>query len=119
MMERYMEEKEKGLDTITAIQTSVQKIGAAVSVSGLATVCGFSALTLSTSPIIQNFGIVTVIAVGFSILGTIIVMPAAISVFESINDIMKDWKRHRAGGCPKQKKKESGYAAKLSDFLKI
>ncbi|ADN36887.1 efflux transporter, hydrophobe/amphiphile efflux-3 (HAE3) family [Methanolacinia petrolearia DSM 11571] len=119
MMERYLEEKEKGLDTITAIQTSVQKIGAAVSVSGLATVCGFSALTLSTSPIIQNFGIVTVIAVGFSILGAIIVMPAAISVFESINDIMKDWKRHRAGGCPKQKKKESGYAAKLSEFLKI
>ena len=97
MMERYLEEKEKGLDTITAIQTSVQKIGAAVSVSGLATVCGFSALTLSTSPIIQNFGIVTVIAVGFSIMGAIIVMPAAISVFESINDFLEDRKRHSAG----------------------
>ncbi|WAI01093.1 efflux RND transporter permease subunit [Methanogenium organophilum] len=103
MMERYLEEKEKGLDTITAIQTSVQKIGAAVSVSGLATVCGFSALTLSTSPIIQNFGIVTVIAVGFSILGAIIVMPAAISVFESINDFIEDKKRHYAGGYQKNK----------------
>lgn len=96
MMERYLEEKEKGLDTITAIQTSVQKIGAAVSVSGLATVCGFSALTLSTSPIIQNFGIVTVIAVGFSILGAIIVMPAAISVFESVNDFIESKRRNRA-----------------------
>lgn len=103
MMERYLEEKEKGLDTITAIQTSVQKIGAAVSVSGLATVCGFSALILSTSPIIQNFGIVTVIAVGFSILGAIIVMPAAISVLESINDFIEDKKRNYADGCQKQK----------------
>lgn len=103
MMERYLEEKEKGLDTITAIQTSVQKIGAAVSVSGLATVCGFSALILSTSPIIQNFGIITVIAVGFSILGAIIVMPAAISVLESINDFIEDKKRHYADGCQKQK----------------
>jgi len=98
MMERYLEEKEKGLDTITAIQTSVQKIGAAVSVSGLATVCGFSALTLSSSPIIQNFGIVTVIAVGFSIMGAIIVMPAAISVFESINEFIGKRKLDRTGG---------------------
>ena len=93
----------KRLDTITAIQTSVQKIGAAVTVSGLASVCGFSALTLSTSPIIQNFGIVTVIAVGFSILGAIIVMPAAISVFESINDLIEDKKRHCAVEGQKQR----------------
>ncbi|MDD4128005.1 MAG: efflux RND transporter permease subunit, partial [Methanomicrobium sp.] len=119
MMERYLEEKEKGLDTITAIQTSVQKIGAAVSISGLATVCGFSALTMSTSPIIQNFGIVTVIAVGFSILGAIIVMPAAISVFESINDFMEERKHTRSGGCPKQKKKDSGLLARFSELLKI
>ena len=119
MMERYLEEKEKGLDTITAIQTSVQKIGAAVSVSGLATVCGFSALTLSTSPIIQNFGIVTVIAVGFSIFGAILVMPAAISVFESINDFFSDFIRHRSGGCPKKNTSETGLLARFSEFLKI
>ncbi|MBP2134467.1 hydrophobe/amphiphile efflux-3 (HAE3) family protein [Methanomicrobium sp. W14] len=119
MMERYLEEKKKGLDTVTAIQMSVQKIGAAISVSGLATVCGFSALTLSTSPIIQNFGIVTVIAVGFSILGAIIVMPAAISVFESIGDFMEERKRTRSAGCPKQNKRDAGVLARFTELLKI
>lgn len=82
IMERFEEEREKGKDTYTAIQTSIQKIGTAISVSGLTTVFGFSALLLSTSPIIQNFGTVTVITVGFSLIGAIVVMPAIISILE-------------------------------------
>ncbi|UUX93099.1 efflux RND transporter permease subunit [Methanoplanus endosymbiosus] len=82
IMERYQEEKAKGEDMLTAIQTSIQKIGTAVSVSGLTTAFGFSALLLSTSPIIQNFGTVTVLTVGFSLIGGIVVMPAVISLFE-------------------------------------
>ena len=54
IMERYQEEKETGEDMFTAIQTSIQKIGTAISVSGLTTAFGFSALILSTSPVIQN-----------------------------------------------------------------
>lgn len=82
IMERFEEEREKGEDTYTAIQTAIQKIGTAISVSGLTTVFGFSALLLSTSPIIQNFGTVTVITVGFSLVGAIVVMPAVISLME-------------------------------------
>lgn len=85
IMERYQEEKEKGEDMLTAIQTSIQKIGTAVSVSGLTTAFGFSALLLSTSPIIQNFGTVTVLTVGFSLIGGIVVMPAVISLFEKFS----------------------------------
>ena len=82
IMERFEEEREKGEDTYTAIQTAIQKIGTAISVSGLTTVFGFSALLLSTSPIIQNFGTVTVITVGFSLVGAIVVMPAVISLMD-------------------------------------
>ena len=82
IMERFEEEREKGEDTVTAIKTAIQKIGTAISVSGLTTVFGFSALLLSTSPIIQNFGTVTVVTVGFSLIGAIIVMPAVISLME-------------------------------------
>ncbi|MBN2734371.1 MAG: RND family transporter [Methanomicrobiaceae archaeon] len=89
IMERFEEEKARGEDKITAIQTAIQKIGTAVSVSGLTTVFGFSALILSTSPIIQNFGTVTVITVGFSLIGAIVVMPAVISVFESFGEYME------------------------------
>lgn len=119
IMERYQEEKEKGEDMVTAIQTAIQKIGTAVSVSGLTTVFGFSALILSTSPVIQNFGIVTVVTVGFSLIGAIVVMPAIISLFESLSVFMDDRKRYRAGGCPKQSKKSSGLLARFTELLKI
>ncbi|MDT8357204.1 MAG: hydrophobe/amphiphile efflux-3 (HAE3) family transporter [Methanomicrobiaceae archaeon] len=84
IMERCQEERARGRDMISSIQESVQKIGTAVTVSGMTTVFGFSALLLSTFNIVKNFGIVTVITVGFSLIGAIIVMPAVLSVMGSI-----------------------------------
>jgi hydrophobe/amphiphile efflux-3 (HAE3) family protein len=66
VMERYAEEMEELHDHHAAIQESVRKIGTAITVSGLATFFGFSALCLATFPIISNFGVSTLIAVGFS-----------------------------------------------------
>jgi hypothetical protein len=43
--------------------------GTAIAVSGLSTVFGFAAF-------ISNFGIVTIITVGFSLIGVMVVMPA-------------------------------------------
>jgi len=80
IMERCEEELARGMDFLEAIQTAVQKIGTAVTVSGLTTVFGFSALTLSTFNIVSNFGIVTVISVGFSLVGAIVVMPAVLAL---------------------------------------
>jgi len=80
VMERYAEEEERLHDPIAAIQESVQKIGTAITVSGLATFFGFSALCLASFPIISNFCIVTLIAVGFSLLGAIFIMPAVLSI---------------------------------------
>jgi hydrophobe/amphiphile efflux-3 (HAE3) family protein len=80
VMERYAEEKERLHDTVPAIQESVKRIGTAITVSGLATFFGFSALCLATFPIISNFGVTTLIAVGFSLIGAIFVMPAVLSV---------------------------------------
>jgi uncharacterized protein len=80
VMERYAEEEERLHDPLAAIQESVQKIGTAITVSGLATFFGFSALCLATFPIISNFGITTLIAVGFSLIGAIFIMPAILSL---------------------------------------
>ena len=90
IMERCDEELARGLDIYQAIQTSVQKIGTAVTVSGLTTVFGFSALILSEFNMISNFGIVTVITVGFSLIGAIVIMPAILS-------LMYRFDRDRAG----------------------
>jgi uncharacterized protein len=80
IMERYLEERSLGKERLEAIQIGVQKIGRAITVSGLTTVFGFSALLLSTFNIIKNFGMVTVITVGFSLIGAIVVMPAILSI---------------------------------------
>ena len=84
VMERYLEEKEKTPDTIEAIKNSVRKIGSAILVSGLATFFGFSALLFATFPIISNFGLTTIIAVAFSLIGAIAVMPAILAFLDRI-----------------------------------
>ncbi|MFH0968511.1 MAG: hydrophobe/amphiphile efflux-3 (HAE3) family transporter [Methanobacteriota archaeon] len=84
VMERYLEEREETDDVIEAIKNSVRKIGSAILVSGLATFFGFSALILSTFPIISNFGLTTIIAVLFSLIGAVAVMPAVLSLVDQI-----------------------------------
>jgi len=86
MMERYLEERKTTPDLIEAISKSVQKIGASVTVSGLVTAFGFSALLLSSFPIISNFGVMTVIAVLFSLIGAILIMPAVLAILGRIED---------------------------------
>ena len=80
IMERCEEELAKGVDYLEAIQTAVEKIGMAITVSGVATISGFAALTVSSFNIISNFGIVTVITIGFSLMGAIIALPAVLSI---------------------------------------
>jgi hypothetical protein len=84
VMERYIEEREKTPDVTEAIKNSVRKIGSAIMVSGFATFFGFSALILSNFPIISTFGLTTIIAVLFSLIGAIAVMPAVLSLLDQI-----------------------------------
>jgi hydrophobe/amphiphile efflux-3 (HAE3) family protein len=93
VMERYSEEEERLHDHIAAIQESVKRIGTAITVSGLATFFGFSALCLSNFPITSNFGVSTLIAVGFSLCGAIFIMPAVLSLMGSFTE----WWDHRKG----------------------
>jgi len=94
VMERYAEEKERLHDPLAAIQESVQKIGTAITISGLATFFGFSALCLATFPVISNFGITTLIAVAFSVIGAIFIMPAVLSLVGSLSE----WLERRKAG---------------------
>ena len=93
VMERYTEEQERLHDHIAAIQESVNKIGTAITISGLATFFGFSALCLASFPIISNFGITTLIAVGFSLIGAIFIMPAILSVMGDLTERMEKRKK--------------------------
>ena len=57
-----------------------RKVGSAVVVSGLVTAAGFSALMLSSFPILYGFGLATVILVIFSLIGAAVVMPATLAL---------------------------------------
>jgi len=57
------------------METAAQNIGPAILASGFTVIFGFSALVISSFPMLRDFGIVTVIAVAFSLLSTIIVLP--------------------------------------------
>jgi hydrophobe/amphiphile efflux-3 (HAE3) family protein len=100
VMERYAEEEERLHDPIAAIQESVQKIGSAITVSGLATFFGFSALCLATFPIISNFGISTLIAVGFSLTGAIFIMPAVLSLMGQLSAWLESRKKGHSPAQP-------------------
>lgn len=75
MLERYFEEREKGLEPFDAMETAASRVGPAILASGFTVIFGFSALAVSSFPMIRDFGIVTVIAVAFSLFSTIIVLP--------------------------------------------
>jgi hydrophobe/amphiphile efflux-3 (HAE3) family protein len=88
MVERIYEEMEYH-DTMTAVQNGTGKIGMAITVSGCATMCGFSALMFSNFPIISGFGMVTVLTMGCTLFGAVVAVPATVSIV--LNNRTNKW----------------------------
>jgi hydrophobe/amphiphile efflux-3 (HAE3) family protein len=78
MMERYYEERDKGVSPVEAMEAASSKIGKAIVASGLTTIFGFSALIASPFSMNSNFGLVTVMDVALALLATFIVFPAVL-----------------------------------------
>jgi len=75
LLERYNEERAQGSDPHTAMMQSVSTIGAAISASALTSIGGFGALMASSFPVLQSFGMLTVIDVSLALVATIVVVP--------------------------------------------
>lgn len=78
LSERYRSERAKGRQVAEALRDAYGSTGAAVAASGITVVAGFAVLILSTFPLIRNFGLVCVIDLTVSLLGVLIVLPAAL-----------------------------------------
>ncbi|SFT79785.1 hypothetical protein SAMN02910340_02426 [Methanosarcina thermophila] len=89
MMERYFEEKDKGVSHIEAIQMASSKIGSAIVASGATTVFGFMALIASPFPMITDFGMVTVIDIVLALLATFVVFPPLMITLDTWRDRRK------------------------------
>jgi hydrophobe/amphiphile efflux-3 (HAE3) family protein len=74
-MERYYEEKAKGLSPKDAMRVATAKIGNAIFSSASTVIAGFGALVMSNFSILSNFGIVTIIDFILALCSAFVIMP--------------------------------------------
>jgi predicted RND superfamily exporter protein len=75
---RYRDERDAGASPEEALELTYASTGAAVLASGVTAIAGFAALIASDVRMLQQFGIVTVIDLTVSLLGVMVVLPAAL-----------------------------------------
>ncbi|HLM09474.1 MAG TPA: MMPL family transporter [Thermoleophilaceae bacterium] len=75
---RYRQEREAGAGPARALELTYASTGAAVLASGATAIAGFAALAASDIRMLRDFGIVTVVDLGVSLIGVMIVLPAAL-----------------------------------------
>ncbi|OVE75047.1 hypothetical protein BVX95_00495 [archaeon D22] len=80
VVSRYAEERKKHKQD-KALQISVSEVGSSILGSGLTTIVGFSALTLSVMPMMQHLGQSLALGIFFSLVAALVVNPAFI-IFE-------------------------------------
>ena len=75
---RYHQEREAGAGPRQAIEATYASTGAAVLASGATAIMGFAALMASDIRMLRDFGVVTVVDLTVSLLGVMLVLPAAL-----------------------------------------
>ncbi|MEJ7750879.1 MAG: MMPL family transporter [Thermoleophilaceae bacterium] len=75
---RYRQEREAGAAPARAMEITYASTGAAVIASGVTAIAGFAALIFSDIQMLRDFGILTVVDLTVSLLGVMLVLPAAL-----------------------------------------
>ena len=75
---RYRQEREAGSPPARAIELTYRSTGAAVMASGVTAIAGFAVLIFSDIRMLRDFGILTVVDLGVSLAGVMLVLPAAL-----------------------------------------
>ena len=75
---RYKEERDRGVPPRVAMERTYRSTGAAVLASGTTAIAGFAALIASDIRMLRDFGVVTVVDLSVSLLGVMVVLPAAL-----------------------------------------
>jgi len=86
VLERYLEER-KSFDPMMSVIRTVERTGKAITTSALTMAGGFGALLLSPFPLMQTFGVLSLIAILFSLLASLTVVPAFLMITERIRPI--------------------------------
>jgi len=81
MVERYTEERQK-YSPEKAVTVAIEETGKALVTAALTMAGGFGALMLSTFPMLWDFGFLSFIAIIFSLIGALTVVPAFLMITE-------------------------------------
>ena len=81
MAERYAEERKRHPPE-NAVKVAIEETGKAIVTSALTMAGGFGALMLSTFPMLWDFGFLSFIAIIFSLIGALTVVPAFLMIAE-------------------------------------
>lgn len=82
LSERYRHERTSGYGPEAALRRAYGSTGAAVLASGVTAIAGFAVLVLSDIRMLRDFGAVTVVDLGVSLLGVLVVLPAVLLLDE-------------------------------------
>ncbi len=82
LSERHRQERLAGHDVVQALRRTYSHTGAAVAASGVTAIAGFGVLVLSDIAMLRDFGLVTVIDLGVSLVGVLVALPAALVLAE-------------------------------------
>jgi hypothetical protein len=92
VMERYYEEKARGAPPLEAVDVAARRVGSAITVSGLTTVFGFSALILSPFPILSDFGYLTVGVIFLTLVAALLTMPPVLVVLDEAWEALQSYR---------------------------
>jgi len=95
---RYQQERDRGAGPARAIELTYASTGAAVLASGATAIAGFAALIASDIRMLRDFGIVTVVDLTVSLLGVLLVLPAALmwAELQPRSRLSELWRRRSA-----------------------
>jgi hydrophobe/amphiphile efflux-3 (HAE3) family protein len=86
VMERYYEEVGRtDVSPLDAVETAATRVGKAITVSGMTTVFGFSALAASPFPIIGDFGYLTVGVIFLTLVAALATLPPTLIVLDRLD----------------------------------
>lgn len=91
VLTRYNEERDKNINQLDSMKTTVHAIGTAVIGSGLTTIVGFGVLSFASIPMIQHLGQTLALGIAYCLLASLFVNP----VFILLEEDFEYWNTHR------------------------
>jgi hydrophobe/amphiphile efflux-3 (HAE3) family protein len=80
LSERFGEERAAGYEPAEALLRTYRSTGTAVLASGITAIVGFGVLVLSDIAMLRDFGLVTLVDLSVSLVGVLLVLPAALTL---------------------------------------